>query len=58
MGTHWELDGNIAIRQKKILPFGLWKVGRGGRYFKVFDFSETLSPDLKIFCFFFQGGFF
>jgi hypothetical protein len=26
MGTHWELDENIAIKQKK---FSLWVFGRG-----------------------------
>jgi hypothetical protein len=28
MGTHWELDGNIAIKQKKKSPFGSLEGGK------------------------------
>jgi len=55
MGTHWELDGNITIKQKK---FSLWVFGRGGRCLNMFDFSETLSTHLKISVFSRQGEFF
>jgi hypothetical protein len=60
MGTHWELDGNIAIKQKKI---SLWVFGRGEGEEGVLTCSIFLKryspPHLKIFCFFsFQGEFF
>ncbi len=55
-GTHWELDGNIAIKQKIKLPLGLWK---GGRCFLSCSiFLKRYPLTLKFSVFSFQGGFF
>jgi hypothetical protein len=55
MRTHWELDGNIAIKQKKI---SLWVFGRGEGVLKCLIFLKRYAPTLKFYLFFFLGGIF